>query len=163
MEHLSAGYISRAETWMIITTLLYFFMNGAQIFETVVIIPRWTANPPQSLQMFKGKYGLDFKWFWIVMHSVHEITFILALIFCWNLGIRNWFLFLFIIHFAVRVWTLLYFAPGIISFQKMANENTIGADLLPQAIRWRRLNYLRVTAFIAVSPGLIPLCMALMQ
>jgi hypothetical protein len=162
MEHLSAGYISRAETWMTITTLLYFFMNGAQIFETVVIIPRWTANPPQSLQMFKGKYGLDFKWFWIVMHSVHEITFILALIFCWNLGIRNWLLFLFIVHFAARVWTLLYFAPGIISFQKMANENTIGTDLL-QAIRWRRLNYLRVTAFIAVSLGLIPLCMALMQ
>ena len=82
--------------------------NGAQLFETAVVVPKWTASSPESFQLFKGKYGLDFKLFWIVTHSIHEITFILAIIFCWQLEtIRNWLLVLFVIHFAVRVWTLL--------------------------------------------------------
>jgi hypothetical protein len=116
MNNITANYLARAETWLFITTLAYFLMNGAQIFETAVIVPKWTASPPDSFQLFKGKYGLDFKTFWIAMHSLHEITFILAVIFCWKLDpIRNWLLILFAIHFAVRVWTLMYFAPNIMS------------------------------------------------
>ena len=164
MNNITANYLSRAETWLLITTLAYFLMNGAQIFETAVIVPKWTASPPESFQIFKGKYGLDFKAFWITMHSLHEITFILAIIFCWKLDlIRNWLVVLFIIHFAVRVWTLVYFAPNIIEFQKIANTTNIGADLLNRTNLWRTLNYIRVGIFIAVSLGLIPLCIKIMS
>ncbi len=40
MNNISAEYMSRAETWLLLTTLIYFLMNGAQIFETVVIVPK---------------------------------------------------------------------------------------------------------------------------
>ena len=164
MNNITANYLSRAEVWLFITTLAYFLMNGAQIFETAVIVPKWTAAPPESFQMFKGKHGLDFKAFWIAMHSLHEITFILAIIFCWKLDpIRNWLLILFAIHFAVRVWTLVYFAPNIIEFQKIANHANQETDLLSRTTLWRTLNYLRVGIFIAVSVGLIPLCMKIMN
>ena len=164
MDTITGEYLSRAETWLLITTAFYFLMNGAQIFETAVIVPRWTASPPESFQMFKGKYGLDFKVFWIVLHSLHEITFILAIIFCWQLDfIRNWLLVLFAIHFAVRVWTLVYFAPNIIEFQKIANSSGEGADLHKRTTRWKNLNYLRVGLFVAVSIGLIPLCIKLIH
>jgi len=164
MNSIAANYLARAETWLFITTLAYFLMNGAQIFETAVIVPKWTASPPDSFQLFKGKYGLDFKSFWIAMHSLHEITFILAIIFCWKLDpIRNWLLILFAIHFAVRVWTLMYFAPNIIEFQKIANSTNAGTDLLNRANLWRTLNYIRVGLFIAVSLGLIPLCIKIMN
>jgi len=156
---MDASYLSSGETWLFITTLLYFLMNGAQIFETAVIVPRWSASPPESLHMLQGKYAIDLKTFWIVMHSIHEITFILALVFCWgNDSIRPWLILLFAIHFGVRVWTLIYFAPTIMAFQKV--HSTVGAtDLQNKATRWRRLNYIRVGIFIAVSLGLIPLCM----
>lgn len=161
---LTTEYMSRAEMWLFITTLIYFLMNGAQIFETVVIVPKWTAAPPESFQLFKGEYGLDFKAFWITLHSIHEITFILAIIFCWKIDpIRNWLLVLFAIHFAVRVWTLTYFAPNIIEFQKIANTTEFGTDLLNRTTLWRTLNYLRVGIFIAVSIGLIPLCIKIMR
>ena len=164
MNTITANYLSRAEVWLFITTLAYFLMNGAQIFETAVIVPKWTAAPPESFQMFKGKYGLDFKVFWIVLHSIHEITFILAIIFCWKLDpIRNWLLILFAIHFAVRAWTLIYFAPNIIEFQKIANQTNSGTDLLNRTTLWRTLNYIRVGIFIAVSIGLIPLCIRIMN
>ncbi|SFD82487.1 hypothetical protein SAMN05518672_103375 [Chitinophaga sp. CF118] len=164
MENFANEYLSRGTTWLFITTLLYFLMNGAQIFETAIIVPKWTASPPESFHMFQGKYKLDFKVFWIVLHSIHEITFILAIIFCWKLDpIRNWLLILFAIHFAVRVWTLAYFAPNIIEFQNIANTTNSGTDLLNRVTLWRTLNYIRVGIFIAVSIGLIPLCLKIIN
>ncbi|MCI0443547.1 transposase [bacterium] len=164
MENITMDYISNGATWLFITTLIYFIMNGAQIFETAVIVPKWTASPPESFQMFKGKYGLDFKAFWIALHSIHEITFILAIIFSWKLDlIRNWLLILFAMHFAMRVWTLMYFAPNIIAFQKIANTANTETNLLNRTTLWRRLNYVRVGIFIAVSIGLIPLCIKIVN
>ncbi len=164
MNNITANDLSRAEIWLVITTLLYFLMNGAQVFETAVIVPKWSASPPESFQMLQGKYGIDLKTFWIVMHSIHEITFILAIIFCWNVDpIRNWLLILFAIHFAVRVWTLAYFAPNIIEFQKIHDTSHTEMDLLSRTTLWRTLNYIRVGIFMAVSIGLIPLCIRIMN
>ena len=164
MIALNSAYLSRAETWLLITTLVYFLMNGAQLFETIVIVPKWTAAPPQSFQLFSGKYGLNFKPFWIGMHSIHEITFIIAIIFCWKIdSVRTWLLFLFTIHFAVRMWTLVYFAPKIMLFQKLANSSEQVPKLLSSTNRWRNLNYIRVAIFILISLGLIPLCIKVMR
>jgi hypothetical protein len=100
----SPGYVTRALLWLVTTTAVYLLMNGAQIFETLLIVPAWTAAPPASLGLFQGAYGLDFKAFWIVFHSLHEITFILALAFCWKLKtVRHWLLALLVVHMAVRV------------------------------------------------------------
>ena len=164
MDNLTTEYVSRGTTWLFITTLTYFFMNGAQLFETAAVVPKFTASPPESFHLFKGPYGLDFKAFWITLHSVHEVTFILALVFCWKLDpIRNWLLLLFAIHVAVRVWTIAYFAPNIIDFQHIANTTNHGTDLLARASRWRILNYVRVAMFMAVSLGLIPVCIRIAQ
>jgi len=164
MNTLTTAYLSRAETWLFVTTLVYFLMNGAQLFETIVIVPKWTAAPPQSFQLFSGKYGLDFKPFWIGMHSIHEITFILAIIFCWKIDpVRNWLLILFVVHFAVRIWTLTYFAPNIIEFQKIADSVKQTPDLINSANLWRNLNYVRVALFVLISLGLIPLCVKVMH
>lgn len=157
MENLTTEYLFRAEAWLLITTLIYFIMNGAGIFETAVIIPKWSKNPPDSLQLFKGEYGVDLKFFWIAMHSIHEITFIVAIVFCWNIpGVREMMLLLFAVHFGVRVWTLVYFVPNIIEFQKIANGiSQPTPDLAARARRWKNLNYLRAGAFVAVSGGVL--------
>lgn len=154
MHALSAAYLSRAETWMLITTLAYFTMNGAQLFETFVIIPRWTSGPPASLQLLKS--GLPLKSFWTWIHSLHEISFILAIVFCWKIEpVRNWLIVLFSLHFAVRAWTIVYFAPNIMAFEKLAIAGGEIADLERKVARWKRMNYLRVGIFIVVSLGLI--------
>lgn len=163
MNESVTNILTKAEIWLCLTTLIYFLMNGAQIFETFVIIPKWTASPPQSLQYFKGKYGMDLKTFWIVIHSLHEITFILAIIFCWKLNIRNPLLVLFSIHFAVRVWTILYFAPNLMAFQSIANSESTMQNILAKATLWRNLNYIRVGIFITVSVALIPLCLKILD
>lgn len=164
MNTITDTYLSRAENWLFITTLVYFLMNGAQIFETAVIVPKWTASPPQSFKILQGTYGIDLKTFWIVIHSIHEITFIIAIIFCWKIEpIRNGLLVLFAIHFAVRVWTLMYFAPNIIDFQKITSLTESASSLIQRVNQWRILNYIRIAIFIAVSIGLIPFCIKIMN
>jgi hypothetical protein len=151
--------LAKAEMWLLITTLVYFLMNGAQIFETVAVVPKWSASPPESFILISGTYGINLKGFWIVLHSIHEITFFIALYFCWKIDpVRNWLLLLFGIHFAVRAWTLLYFAPNIMEFQKISTEDTYAySDLVAKTRMWRSLNYIRVAIFISVSIALVPL------
>lgn len=158
MENITTSYLTRAEGWLFITTLLYFLMNGAQIFETLVFVPKWADAPPANFRLLLDGRGAGLKNFWIIFHSLHEMTFIVAIIFCWKIDFaRNWLLISFAIHFAVRIWTLAFFAPNIIFFQKLADTHPI-QDLVNKTALWQTLNYVRVAIFIAVSIGLVPLC-----
>lgn len=160
--NITASYLMRAEIWLCITTLIYFLMNGAQIFETLVFVPKWTTSPPDNFRLLLDGRGASLKFFWIVFHSLHEIAFILAIIFCWKIDpVRNWLLILFAIHVAVRVWTLTFFAPNIINFQKIAQTSSFAEGLINKTSRWQTLNYIRVAIFIAISIGLVPLCIKL--
>ncbi len=159
---MTASYLTKAELWLCITTLIYFLMNGAQIFETLVFVPKWTAAPPDSFRLLLDGQGAGLKNFWIIMHSLHEIAFILAIVFCWKIDpVRNWLLILFAIHLGARIWTLVFFAPNIIDFQKVADTPSLAKDIINRASLWQTLNYVRVAIFIAVSIGLIPLCIKL--
>ncbi len=161
METLTTNYLTRAEIWLCATTLIYFMMNGAQIFETLVFVPKWATSPPDFKLLLDGK-GVSLKNFWIIFHSLHEVVFILAIIFCWKIDpVKNWLLILFILHIAVRVWTLTFFAPNIILFQKIAETQEISKDLIRKTSLWQMLNYVRVGIFTAISLGLIPLCIKL--
>lgn len=146
--------IKRADLWLFLAVSLYFLMNGAQLWETAIMIPAWTAAPPQSLYFFNGPHGLDFKYFWIAIHSIHEVFLLLALIYNWKwTGRRNMMLVLFVIHIGIRVWTLQYFAPTIIEFQAMEPSHMIDSQLVEKANLWKNLNYLRVGLFFMVNLG----------
>ena len=154
----SASYLRRSLFWLVATTAVHLLMNGAQLFETALIVPAWTAAPPASLGLFQGEHRLDFKVFWIVLHSLHEITFVVALVLCWKLkAVRHWMLGLLLVHMAVRVWTLAYFVPTIVGFQSMPPSPSVDPALVREATRWRSLNLIRVLLFVAVNLALLPL------
>lgn len=154
----SPAYLRRATGWLAGTTLTYFLMNGAQIFETATVVPSWTAGPPGSLAMFHGPHPLDFKVFWIVLHTVHELTFLAAIAAVWRLpAVRNRLLALLAVHVAVRVWTVAYFAPTIIAFQQLPAATGVDPALAARAATWEHLNLVRVAVFLLVSLALLPL------
>lgn len=147
----------RATQWLFYSICAYFIMNGAQVWETALMVPAWTAAPPASLIFFQKPYGLDFKVFWIVTHGVHELIFIIALVFNWNIKKRrNLILLVLAGHIAVRAWTLMYFAPTIIEFQALPYSDTIDVFLQQKAAHWRNLNYVRVAIFFVLNLLLIP-------
>lgn len=164
INSINSHYLRRAVIWLCISTLLYFLVNGAQIFETLVFVPKWTNSPPENFTLLSDGQGVSLKLFWIVLHSLHEITFILAIIFCWKIApVRNRLLILFAVHFAVRAWTLAYFAPDIIDFQRIAETPAPAKDLISRTSLWQTLNYIRVLIFMIVSFGLIPVCIKLLN
>jgi hypothetical protein len=143
---------------LLITTIVYIFINGAGAFETLVIVPKWAANPPASLSMFEGAYALDFKMFWIMAHSIHELTFIAAIILNWHMaGRRKVLLIVFVLHVALRVWTVSYFAPAIIYFQQIPATEVADEALRQKAQLWKSLNLLREGLFTILSLVLVPL------
>lgn len=146
----------RADKWLYWATALYFVMNGAQLWETAIMVPAWTAGPPASLFFFKTEYGLDFKIFWILVHSVHEVFLLLALFFNWHIPQRrNVMLFLLLIHASLRVWTLLYFAPALMTFMAMDVKPVVDPALLEKATAWKNLNYVRVGLYMLVNVGYV--------
>lgn len=151
-------HFTPAQISLVFTTLLYFTMNGAQIFETAVLVPRWTAAPPDSFALFRGPYAIDLKTFWIATHSIHELSMIAAIVLCWKLDVRGALLVIFALHLAVRVWTLAYFAPEIMNFERIAATGEAGVDLVRRVTRWRNLNGLRVGAFVVLGFAMIPVC-----
>ena len=155
MNGVSVAYFQRAEWWLFINTLTYFLMNGAQVFETAVLVPKWTKAPPKSLKVLQGPFAPDLKTFWIIFHSLHELLFFAALIFCWRMvDVRHALLVILVLHFAVRVWTVGWFAPAIMRFQQLNPLENL-RDLSQSVHRWRQLNYLRVSIFVGLS-----ICMA---
>lgn len=142
----------KATRWLFYSICAYFIMNGAQIWETAIMVPAWTAAPPSSFIFFQKPYGLDFKMFWIVIHGIHESVFITALIFNWTIKKRrNLILLVFVGHIAVRIWTLMYFAPLIMVFQQLPYSDTVDLSLQEKAAQWRTLNYVRVAIFFALN------------
>ncbi len=153
-QSIGESYFRRANLWLFLAVAAYFAMNGAQLWETAIMVPAWTQAPPASLIFFREPYGLDFKVFWIVVHSVHELFLITALVFNWQIqSRRNLMLLLLAVHVAVRAWTLLYFAPTLIEFQGIQYSDTVDSVLTQRAAMWRDLNYLRVGLFVAVNLG----------
>lgn len=155
--------LTRAETWLLLTTIFYFLINGAQIFETLVLVPKWTASPPDSFHFFAGKHALDLKTFWVIAHSIHELTLVPALVFCRGTAVFQPLLFLTALHFAVRAWTLLYFAPAILHFQKLARIGGTMPELTLRVRRWKNLNYLRVGISLFISFALVALCLRMLS
>ncbi|MEV0053783.1 hypothetical protein AB0H34_25195 [Saccharopolyspora shandongensis] len=160
----SPQYVRRALLWLVITTAAYFLLNGAQIFETFTVVPSWTTAPPASLAVFHGPYGLDFQAFWIIFHSVHELTFLVAIAVAWKLpAVRRWLLVLLAAHIALRIWTVAYFAPTLIWFQSLPATAVPDDALRDQAMMWAGLNYPRVAGFLIISFALLPLIARLVR
>jgi len=89
---------------------------------------------------------------------LHELTFIAAIILNWTIpGRRKVLLIIFGLHIALRVWTIAYFAPTIISFQQMPVSDAIDEALRQKAQHWKNLNLVRVTLFTVLSLALVPL------
>lgn len=137
--------------WLLLAFALALGIDmGGGIFETVVIVPvwsasaeiarNWNANPQTAVE--GGK-------FFIVATNLTALLALLTLIFGWKSPppLRFWlrlgaggFLVLFI-------FTMAYFVPEQLSIKgARATQNLSDAEILWRAGRWVMLNYLRVLA-----------------
>lgn len=163
---LSKNSLSIAQYSLVLNVLIYFSMNGAQIFETFVFVPRWACGNLSNLRILNTEIkSANLKYFWILFHSIHEIIFLVSLLFCYPIeGIGYRLLILFILHMAVRVWTVVYFAGKIIRFQFLAKTDGYHSLEGTNEIKtWVILNYFRVSIYIGISILMIPLAIKILK
>jgi hypothetical protein len=130
-------------------------MFGGGIYETLLVDRVWPDNPA-VIQPERG--GLDRKLFWMPAHALYELALFISLWMLWSAGdARWWTAAALVVHFAARAWSMAYFIPRALRFEKLGD---LTEEQRLEARRWTRLSRCR-PALEAVS--IIALCAAILH
>jgi hypothetical protein len=120
------------------TTLMACVSLGGGLYEYLVADPYWPKRPG-IIQPTRG--GISRRRFWIPAHTVFEVLLIVSLIVAWSdPGMRIALLVALVSHAVMRVWSLIYFVPKAVAFDR-ADPATVDAAA---AVRWTRRSLLRL-------------------
>lgn len=149
---------ARLADWLLLICMVVFLWeNGAALWESFNVIPLMSQAPPASFYIFQGEYGLKYATFWITIHSVLQLLLIAAIILNWkHKPRRKMLLIVFSVYMLVRVWTILYFAPTIMSFWDYPYSETIDEALRITAKTWEYLSQVRTAICFVLSFMMIP-------
>ena len=123
---------------------------GAGMYESVVLHPAWSRNPPESLVGFAGS-RMNPKAFWAPMIPFYGLSGLGALAVDLSAGNRDVRL---IVSVACAIsalaWTLIYFRPNVHRFLDDRGGNTPAGRLQAETRLWVQLNWVRM-ALVAIS------------
>jgi hypothetical protein len=139
-------------------TLLFYsilasLVFGASVYETLVVHPAWSRQPPESLVGFVGApiSRMNIAAFWIPVAPLFALSSVGALALAFRAGAQGAPLIASSTCAVLAVaWTLAYFRPTIVRLLEKGGGNTPADRLRSEARRWIRLNWIR-TAMVAVA------------
>lgn len=135
-----------ANAWLLCCLSMFWLMTGASLWETAVFVPIWASSRPGALTVLQGNVGADASYLWVAVHTLFEIVLVSALISNWkDRPRRNALLKVVFVYAAIRAWTVLYFAPAFLTFQRLSAHPEIANPIIESAVRWKNLNLVRTT------------------
>lgn len=130
-------------------------MFGGGIYETLLVDRVW-PDRPAVIQPERG--GLDRKLFWMPAHTLYELALFMSLWMLWSVSAARWWTAAaLVVHFAARAWSMAYFIPKALRFEKLGD---LTEEQRLEARQWTRLSRCR-PALEAVS--IIALCAAILH
>ena len=127
---------------------------GASIYETLVVHPAWSRQPPESLVGFVGTpiSRMNIGAFWAPVAPLFALSGLGALVLAFRAGTEGAPLIVSSTCAVLAVaWTLAYFRRStIVRFLEKGGGNTPADRLRSEARQWVRLNWIR-TAMVAVA------------
>lgn len=128
---------------------------GGGFYESIVINPQWSQNPPSSFSLIQEGTGVPLQKFWIPIHIVITICLLAALFFNWKISARRTFVLIALGSYIVmRVWSFWYFIPEMLSFQQTLLGSPANEDLVARVSTWKALTHWRapldIISFFAV-------------
>lgn len=87
----------------------------------------------------QGEYGINQALFWMVLHPVNLVLFIITLVLHWRTPAKNSTLLPFITYLAILVITQIYFVPELISITTTPFSETVDPLLTSRATLWEVL------------------------
>ena len=144
-----------AAKWSLI--LLCFSMAGAVgggLYEHMVLMPLWAASPPASFAMIQPGTGVPLQDFWIPVHVAITVFLLLLLVFAWQeRKVRRFLLVGLGSYLVMRVWSILFFIPEMLAFQRVPLESPPSAELTARVAAWTFWTWFRepldVLSFLA--------------
>ena len=128
-------------------------MLGGGIYETLLIDQVWPGNPA-VIQPRRG--GIDRKLFWMPAHTLFELALFLTLWMVWNVtDARWWTVAALVVHFGARAWSIAYFIPGALRFEKL---DDLTEEQRHDALTWTRLSRFRP---VLEAASIVALCAAI--
>lgn len=137
---------------------------GAGLYETLVIVPLWSASPPQSvwgwnaLREANPQLAIDSgRRFWIFITPAVGLLSVAALLTGWPTRPehRAWLLAATLTSFTMALITFAYFVPTLIGLMKSRPDGADAARVAAKAKTWAVLNWGRaVVLFLAWLCGL---------
>lgn len=124
--------------------LTFAIMIGGAVYEHINVVPKWSAAPPESLSIFQGTYGLKPELFWMIIHPVNLLLFILTLAFHWKSARRKNILIAFSSYVIILVVTSLFFVPELISITSTTWSAEVDHSLRDRAKLWETLSIVRL-------------------
>ena len=122
--------------------------TGAGIYETRIIVPLWSDDPPASLTEFHAQPRKpdSGRRLWIILTPITTLISLVNLVLA-LMNHNGWWITASAASLVVMVVTFAYFVPELISFAKTAAQPP--ADVAPRVHRWVALNYVRAVILIA--------------
>ncbi|KAA3625412.1 MAG: hypothetical protein DWP94_00750 [Flavobacterium sp.] len=131
--------------------LSFSIVVGAAVFEHLSVWPRAYVAIPKSLTMFQGEYGLNAANFWIKIHPITLLLFVVNLILFWKSDRRKNLLIVFISYFIILIITNLYFVPELIELTGTEMSNTVDESLVKRGGLWINLSLIRTLAIVVLA------------
>jgi cytochrome bd-type quinol oxidase subunit 2 len=141
----------KKNTLYAVTCLAFITMIGGAVYEHLNIVPVWAAAPPVSLSMFQGQYGLKPELFWMIIHPVILLLFVITLIMHWKTARRKTLLIVFVSYTLILIVTFVHFVPELVSITTTAFSETPDSDLTRRAGLWEKLSLARLLVLAVLS------------
>ncbi len=110
---------------------------GGGLYEHLVLVPLWSASPPQSLSVIQPNTGVPLQIFWIPIHAAITLFVILSLVFNWkDLPVRRLLFIGLGSYIIMRLWSAFYFIPEMLSFQRIPLDSPPSAELSARVANW---------------------------
>lgn len=134
-----------------ISCLAFAIIIGGAVYEHLNVVPQWAAAPPASLAMFQGEYGLKPELFWMIIHPVTILLFVVTLILHWRSARRKNLLIVGSAYVVILIITSVFFVPELISITSAAYSPTPDAELTRRAKLWEILSLVRLAVLVILS------------
>jgi len=125
-------------TWVVV--LLGFSMAaalGGGLYEQIVLVPLWSASPPSSFVTIQPGTGVPLQNFWVPVHVVITVSFILSLILNWRRSEARRLLLVSLCSYVVmRAWSFWYFIPEMLAFQRVPLDSPQSVELARRVDSW---------------------------
>ncbi len=124
---------------------------GGVVYEPLAVVPQWTKQPPETLSMWNGPYGLSAKRFWIGIHPLLVLLLAAALGTGWGDEGRDSMLFVLATYLVVLVVTGVWFVPELIKLTQDSAAAIPPDQWRARARRWERLSIARGLVIVVMA------------